>query len=58
MYVRYAHVHYKNESQRQRSHCNVLCVRASYILHILLVQYILHTQRSFICNCIMAESFA
>ena len=37
MYV--AHVHYKNESQRQRSHCTVLPVRASYIL---LVQHILN----------------
>lgn len=43
MYVRHAHVHNENDSQRQRSHCTVLRVRASYILQ---VQYILNEASS------------
>ena len=35
----------------------VLCVRASYILHILLIQYILNVTLS-VTNCFIAEIFA
>lgn len=44
MYVRHAHVHYKNESQRQRS---TVCTCVVHLTHL---TDTVHTKRNFICN--------